>query len=490
MNVIAREINVPHSLSVINDNHSEYFNIQTASVRYLYIKIEILDEQDNVINELSGMAIDGSFNITDTVIRRTCNVTFQLEEGYLPTDTNSLFWINKKFHLFIGLATVAQDTIYWFDKGIYVIKDPDINITVNHNTITINGLDKMALYSGDIDGQLSTNTLVTVESGATRRGVVKAVMMNDGEQENNIIINNPINSVIMDEAIPYNIESAISDNTTDILDKVVDTLANYQYYYNLAGNFIFEPKPIKGDFKNSNIEWDFEQNNNIIISITKAIDYANIKNRITIWGGVHEDGYQPSYELILTDNDADFGDSPFTVEKLNEKHSNGSTMYRDYVEQCDDYVDAILDFINSTEDTFFPYNICIVFNNTYYRCNNENGTNKSKGDPRANSDWVRICTVDELKNATGESFRSYMRQIHAYSGELCKSKAKEVMFNCYLANDIVTINCVPIYSLDVNSVIIINDKLSETKGFYVIKDISCQLSTNGTMTITAHKLWD
>lgn len=493
------EINVPHILSISNQEHFEYYNMQTIPVRFLYIKIEILNEQNKIVGEVSGCAIDGSFNISgDSIIRRTCDLTFNLENGYLPKDNNSIFWINKKFKLYVGLSNIQQDKIYWFDKGTYIIKDPNINITVNSNTVKISGLDKMALYSGDIDGQLTTETLVTYESGATRGDIVKAVMIDGGEIEENIIIED---NAVMNEVIPYNIESAIGDCTTDVLDKIIDTIANYQYYYDLNGKFNFTSKPIRGNFRNQNIEWDFEQKNNVIISIDRNIDYANVKNRITVWGGVHDDGYQPSYTLVLSDNNLDFGDSPFTYEKL------GEGFYRDYVEQYDDYVDAILDFDDTTTEVFYPYNICIKYptdvivgdddeeeitDYTYYRCVNENGTTNLMGLPTVNiTDWEAICTTSELEQAIAdEDCDNYMEEIHAYSTALCEAKANELMFNYYLANDTITITCVPVYSLDVNSVIIMNDELSGAKGLYVVKDISCQLNASGTMTITAHKLWD
>lgn len=488
------EINVPHLLSISNQEHLEYYNIQTAPVRYLYIKIEILTEQDKIIGEISGTAISGSFNISgDSTIRRTCDLTFNLEDGYLPEDNNSIFWINKKIKLYVGLSNIQQDKIYWFDKGVYIIKDPNINIATNSNTIKISGLDKMALYSGDIDGQLSTASMTTYESGTTRTDVVKAIMIDSGEQEDNIIIED---DSVMREIIPYNIETSIGDCTTNVLDKVIDTLANYQYYYDLNGKFNFVSKPIKGDFKNSNIEWDFEQKNNVIISIDRNIDYANVKNRITVWGGVHDDGYQPNYILELTNDNSDFGDSPFTYDKL------GEDFYRDYVEQCDDYIDAILDFeeYNSEEKTY-PYNICVNYNATYYRCINKNGATNVSGNPTTNtSDWIEICTVEYLENVADKAkngstdkiaeFDTLMQQIHAYSIGLCRDKANELMFAYYLANDTVTITCVPVYSLDVNSVVVMNDEASGAKGFYVVKDISCQLNANGTMTITAHKLWN
>ena len=57
------------------------------------------------------------------------------------------------------------------------------------------------------------------------------------------------------------------------------------------------------------------------------------------------------------------------------------------------------------------------------------------------------------------------------------------------ATDTIQIVCVPIYSLDVNTIIFLNDDKSGANGEYVITNISCGLGVGDTMTITANKLW-
>jgi hypothetical protein len=137
-------------------------DLQTRLTRQIFVKIEILNQNDKVIDEVSGSAIGGNYNIDSTsAIRRTCSITFNLENGYLPSE-NSIFWINKRFRLYIGLKEMRTNSIYWFNKGTYAIKDPSVSIAINENTISINGLDKMALYNGDIGGQLETAFIADV----------------------------------------------------------------------------------------------------------------------------------------------------------------------------------------------------------------------------------------------------------------------------------------------------------------------------------------
>lgn len=474
----------PDNLSKDN-GYLEYYNIQVLPIRYLNIKIEILNENNTIIGEVSGTAIDGSYNINaDAQIRRTCNLSFYLDEGHLPNNNDSLFWINKKFHLLIGLKSIDGTKIYWFNKGTYAINDPEVNISVNDKTISISGLDKMALHTGDITGQLPYSIKATVENGDTIERVVRGVMEEARETEDNIFIIDNVGR--LKTIIPYDIESSIGDNVTDVLDKLIELLANYQYYYDLDGHFIFAPKPINSNFKTFPIEWDFSQDNSLVISVDRSLSYSNVKNRITVWGGVHDDGYQPSYTLELHNSDEDFGSSPFTYERLKEG------FYRDYVEQNDDYIDAVLDFDTSDTEIYYPYNVCVKYNKGYYRCNNKNGIKNTDGEPQMYDDpnWLHICEETWLDTEDTDRFNQYMEGIHAYSIQSCEERARELMFDYNLASETITITCVPIYSLDVNSVIKLNDEKSGAIGSYVVQEISCNLGTNGTMTIKANKLFE
>lgn len=417
--------------------------LQTQSVRQVFVKIEILDQHDNVIDEVSGSAIGGSYNIdSKSAIRRTCSITFNLEKGYLPS-ADSIFWINKRFKLYIGLKETRTNSVYWFKKGTYAIKDPTISIAINENTISINGLDKMALYNGDIAGQLETAFITEVvdENGEKVEvyveEAIEALMKDGGETKLSIAKETGL-------VLPYKIESAIGDTRYDIINKFNELFYNYQAYYDLDGYFVFGQKPAyqsNSDFKNK-IAMSFSKNvnndiyssmgntaYNLLISINRDIAYSNIKNKIIVYGGIHNDGYQPKYELII--NNANYSESPYTVDKLDERYSDDSLIYRTLVIQDDIYVD----------------------------------------------DGVAQSETDD------------MEVVHAYSINLCKERAIQEAYLHQQATDTVQIVCVPIYSLDVNTVIKIDDEKSGANGEYVITNISCGLGAGDTMSITANKLW-
>lgn len=407
--------------------------LQTQSKRHRFVKIEIVDDNNSVIAEASGTAISGNYNIdSSSAIRRTCSISFKLEQGNLPSET-SLFWINKKFQLFIGLKQFETNKIYWFNKGQYVIKDPTVNISISEKTITINGLDKMSLYNGDISGQLTYSTIIETESGAYVHDAIRGIMRDGGET--NLLIANT------DLQIPYKIESSIGDTRWDIISKLTDLFYNYQAYYNVDGYFVFDKKPMYQSNENfiNNIAINFSKEYinslletkpyNLIISINREILYSNIKNQIVVYGGVHSDGYQPRYEIII--DDEHYPNSPYTVEKLNEKNSDGSFIYRTLVIQDDSYID----------------------------------------------------------DGVAENETDTMETVHKYSINLCKQRAEQEVYLHQQATDKVTMTCLPIYSLDVNDVVYFDDNESGVVGEYVVNNISCGLGIGDTMSITLNKLW-
>lgn len=422
--------NIKNLINTLQEQKQLELELQTNPIRRLFVKIEILDQDNNVKNEVSGSAIGGSYNIDSTsAIRRTCSITFNLENGYLPNNKDSIFWINKRFKLYIGLAPTYNNDVYWFNKGVYAIKDPSINIAINESTITISGLDKMALHNGDIGGQLENAFITDIKDTDGNiiyvEDAIRALMLDSGE--NNLLITNT------ELALPHKIESGIGDTRYEILSKFTELFYNYQIYYDVDGNFIFGEKPAyqsNGEVTND-IDMDFSNSrlNNLLISINREIAYSNVKNKIVVYGGVHDDGYQPKYELII--NDATYPDSPYTIERLGEKISDNTPIYRTLVVQDDTYVD----------------------------------------------DGVAENETDDMET------------VHKYSISLCKDRAVQEAYLHQQATDIIKIVCVPIYSLDVNTVIKVNDEKSGANGEYVITNISCGLGIGDTMSITANKLW-
>ena len=125
----------------------EYFNytgkeyrvaVQSATL-YPVIKVELLDQFENAYTEISEEITDNSGSIQSTLqqgVRTTVSFSiFDPAGKFIPDANNKLFWVRKKFKLYVGLATEqkaiqlnGQTTgisgdIFWFSKGVYIITD-------------------------------------------------------------------------------------------------------------------------------------------------------------------------------------------------------------------------------------------------------------------------------------------------------------------------------------------------------------------------------
>lgn len=102
---------------------------------------------------------------------------------------------------------------------------------------------------------------------------------------------------------PGELIANVGDSLTSILDKIVQMLVNYEYFYDIDGHFVFQKKKayitwgeqLKSEgetnlekyFGNSKIEssifYNFEDND-LVISFNNAPDLSNVKNDFSIWG--------------------------------------------------------------------------------------------------------------------------------------------------------------------------------------------------------------
>jgi hypothetical protein len=126
------------------------------------------------------------------------------------------------------------------------------------------------------------------------------------------------------------------DAITSILDKIISLLGNYEYFYDIDGNFIFQEKRnflnnrceeaqddrlltaetssqendlcginssnYMADYNgNSQIVYSFEEGNSLISAYSNTIDFTSIKNDFHVWGKSSKDAssYDLHYHLVV-----------------------------------------------------------------------------------------------------------------------------------------------------------------------------------------------
>ena len=272
--------------------------------------------------------------------------------------------INKKVKVEVGLENPFENyknygDIIWFPLGTFVINQATSSTTASSANISISGKDKMCMLDGTCGGTLPSavtfhetqyedeNGDITIEQVPIFTIIKECVTHFGKEPEQNVIINdvdmtaklstkymgqNPIwfskdyKSFVISENAPedenflqhkfiygqdvgyqetdftYPGELVFSagDTVTSVLDKIIESLGNYEYFYDLDGHFVFQQKKnylnyyytpiteindtyyIKA-FSDSKYYYTFV-NAKDALSYYNSPKYENIKNDFIVWG--------------------------------------------------------------------------------------------------------------------------------------------------------------------------------------------------------------
>ena len=333
-----------------------------------YVKITLLDWEENPIEEIQGLTTGGSINLNgDSAVRRTCNLSMYVyKKNYMRiTDPNNMISINKKVFLEVGLKNNTDKytdyDIIWQPQGIYVITACGTSHSTSGITLNINLQDKMCLLNGTCGGVLPSSIQFdrydTIdESGAyvTLRPTIVQIIRElvnhwGNEQLGKIIIKDiderikcamrwigdtpiyayndegqyhmttnkstaeqyayteynwgeDVGYIFTDFTYPGDLIANPGDTICTILDKIKSTLGNYEYFYDVDGNFHFQEIKNYLNITQATTDLNNMHNEQYLVDISKgqnvynfkdsklftsysnSPNYSNIKNDYVVWG--------------------------------------------------------------------------------------------------------------------------------------------------------------------------------------------------------------
>ena len=286
------------------------------------------------------------------------------------TEIQNLISMNKKVKIETGYINTLGSLNYypdydiiWFPLGTYVIKAGNISKNNSGINISLTLNDKCALLNGDMGGVIPAATVFSetelFNSTGDKRSVEKILLKDiiknivveyGGEDPNNVIItdiddyivkvmkwsgktdlylitdknyfttNKPEDDVeysvfkygddigYINEPFVYpgTLECKAGETVAIVLDKIKNTLGNFEWFYDVDGRFIF--REIRNYLNKSNVEdiltlqlKDYtsytdafsksnyvfdETNKSLILSISNSPQFPNIKNDFVVWGAM------------------------------------------------------------------------------------------------------------------------------------------------------------------------------------------------------------
>lgn len=338
--------------------------LDNLHLRTSYAKIYLLDfPTERVIKEIQGEISAGTLTINgSSAIRRTLSLTMfaKAENNDLENIDNEIS-IKRKVRVEVGFKNPFSEyksygDIIWFPCGVYILSSASLRQGISGWTISISGKDKMCLLDGSVGGTIPAPTIfhekiIERADGSSEvlyptifQIIFEAVNHFGGEDSTKIIISDvpdkvkqlikysgadPIyfnsnyssfsyqadtfdnpNMKKLGDNVGYRMTSftypgelvlGAGETVVALLNKIVEVLGNFEYFYDLDGNFIFQE--IK-NYKNTNSPLTIldgkEQyylktydnkaytysltNLDTTTEIAKTPKYDNIKNDFIVWG--------------------------------------------------------------------------------------------------------------------------------------------------------------------------------------------------------------
>ena len=214
--------------------------INRQRIQDQYVKITLLDWNENPISEIQGLITGGSESLNgNSAVRRTCNLSMIVKDNmYSITDVNNLISINKKIFLEVGIENrtnqYLDEKIIWFPQGTFVVNSANSSHSSNGTVISLQLKDKMCTLNGECGGTIPASTQFDEWETIDDKG--------------NILISKPVVSQIIREAVNHfggeQLSKIIISDIDDRIKSVMKWIGNTPIYmvsnngnYNLTTNY-------------------------------------------------------------------------------------------------------------------------------------------------------------------------------------------------------------------------------------------------------------
>lgn len=476
------------------------YNILRQSYIKQYIKLDLLDFNMNIVDELSGNLIGLSVTVdANADLRRSCECSLVVTDSSFEIKPGGKIFLDKYIRPWIGYLNIRTGNIQWYNQGIYLINAPSYQYDAATYTLSFSGLDLMSKLTGLRNGELP-GVPTKVPQGSDVRGAIIAALELGGF--NKYIVSECKNVDDTIQEVPYDIEIAQGGTVYDILKELCAILPQYQMYFDTDGVFHYELIPTGA---NDPVLIDDDVWQNILISESVNTDFENVKNYIEVYGRSH------NIDHFSDNTTVDGSTVTLHIPSLTPTTTGGSPLQEW----------TLVGFVPPSKVTGSIYlkitagasEAAPTILGTYKLVNKDgSGANYLEKDKyyvaqfQANhtfldlgNDQASAVAYDDnpdspfyVGNPVGSSSVGIIRHV-CYSGEydnimsndLAKQRADiELYWRCRL-NDSISLATIPIPWLDVNIIMSHAMKLQGDQKKYMIQSYNAQYGDTNSMTISA-----
>ena len=454
------------------------YNIMSQPYINKYMKLNILNFDMNVVDEISGNLVSCDVSVNaDSDLRRSCSVSLIVVDSSFDVGSGNRIWLDKFIQPLVGYENIYTGEIQWYNQGIYLINAPSYSYDATNNTLSFSGLDLMSKLTGLRNGALPGVPTVVPQGSSVREAIIAAIKL---AGFNKYVVDECTNVDGNVQSVPYDIQVDQGGYIFDIIKQLRDILPNYQVYFDVDGVFHYDQIP-SGD--NDPVLIDDNLWDNVLVAESVSTDFEKVKNYIEVYGKSHA---ITNYSSNTTVSGAQIR---LTLSGYTETAGNmiGFTLPNNIVGNITikvnsltarNLVDSNGAFITSLDKDVY-YVAVLRANNTYEFLGHQQAQAIVQDDNPDSPFYINGTTGIIREVLYGGDYDNIM------SDDLALQRAKlELYWKCRL-NDGVSLSCIPIPWLDVNILISHAPKNSTKQNKYMVKSFNASYGDNTTMTINA-----
>ena len=270
---------------------AEDYNVLKQQYIKKYIRLELLDFQYNIVDELSGNMTKCSINVdSNSDLRRSCDLGFVVTTSTFDIKAGSKLWLDKFVRPYVGYENMRTGEIQWYNQGIYLVNNPQWSYNASTNEISMQALDLMSKLTGLRNGNLEGIPTKIAKDENVREAIIKTIELGGFTKYICEECKTKDGTIV---PVPYDIEIDVGGTIYDILTGLRDIMPNYQIYFDINGVFHYEPIPLAYD---DPVLIDDDLFNNVLISENINTDFESVKNYVEVLGHTWDVDYYSSSE--------------------------------------------------------------------------------------------------------------------------------------------------------------------------------------------------
>ena len=275
---------------------AEDYNVLKQQYIKKYIRLELLDFQYNIVDELSGNMTKCSINVdSNSDLRRSCDLGFVVTTSTFDIKAGSKLWLDKFVRPYVGYENMRTGEIQWYNQGIYLVNNPQWSYNASTNEISMQALDLMSKLTGLRNGNLEGIPTKIAKDENVREAIIKTIELGGFTKYICEECKTKDGTIV---PVPYDIEIDVGGTIYDILTELRDIMPNYQIYFDINGVFHYEPIPLAYD---DPVLIDDDLFNNVLISENINTDFESVKNYVEVLGHTWDvDYYSPSENTTVS----------------------------------------------------------------------------------------------------------------------------------------------------------------------------------------------